>query len=146
MLLEAVGDIDCLPYLWARSLLFREAGEDPLTYDAGRSSKDVRRLGGGSEEKPGILVCHALILGEAEFPLTDFMGEVPLAPEIPAVPLDPVLNLLGVGVEDLGTDVDGVLGGGGDLLVGVVDLLDGVAWRRLGVGLECGADSCLPRN
>lgn len=127
MLLEAVGDIDCLPYLCARSLLFREAGEDPLTYDAGRSARDVLRLGGGSEEKPGILVCHALILGEAEFPLTDFTGEVPLVPDITAAPLDPVLNLLGVGVEDLGTDVDGILGGGEDLLVGVVDLLDGVA-------------------
>lgn len=74
------------------------------------------------------------------------MGEVPIAPDITAVPLDPVLNLLGVGVEDLGIDVGGVLEGGEDLLVGVVDLLDGVACRRFGVGLECGADSCLPRN
>ncbi|KAJ6323972.1 hypothetical protein OIU76_011301 [Salix suchowensis] len=43
----------------------RRAGEEPLTDDAGQSAREVRRLGGASEEKPGIFDCHALIFGEA---------------------------------------------------------------------------------
>ena len=62
----------------------------------------MRRLGGASLEKPGIFVCHAFIFGEAEFPLLAVTGEVPLLPGGATVPLDPVLILLGVGVEDLG--------------------------------------------
>lgn len=74
----------------------------------------MRRFGGASEEKPGIFDCHALIFGEAEFPLLVLMGEVPLAPE-------PVLILLGVGVgvEDLGAGVEALLGGGDGLRDGV---------------------------
>ena len=108
-LLEA-GDIDCLPNFEPESLLFLDAGEEPLTYDAGRSATEVRRFGGASEEKPGIFDCHALIFGEAEFPLLVLMGEVPLAP-------DPVLIL--PGVEDLGADVEALLGGGDGLRDGV---------------------------
>jgi hypothetical protein len=89
-----------------------DAGEEPLTYDAGRSAREVRRFGGASEEKPGIFDCHALIFGDAEFPLLVLMGEVPLAP-------DPVLILLGVGVEDLGAGVEALLGGGDGLRDGV---------------------------
>ena len=89
-----------------------DAGEEPLTYDAGRSAREVRRFGGDSEEKPGIIDCHALIFGEAEFPLLVLTGEVPLTP-------DPVLILLGV--EDLGADVEALLGGGDGLRDGVAD-------------------------
>lgn len=117
-----MGDIDCLPNLEPESLPFLDAGEEPLTYDAGRSAREVRRLGGASEEKPGILDCHALIFGEAEFPRLVLIGEVPLAPE-------PVLVLLGVGVEDLGAGVEALFGGG-------EGLRDGVAGRWLRVGLE----------
>lgn len=115
----------------------------------------MRRLGGASLEKPGIFVCHAFIFGEAEFPLLAVTGEVPLLPGGATVPLDPVLILLGVGVEDLGA-------GDGDLLGGVDGLRDGVpgrdevaerdgvegregeAGRRLGLGLELRADDGLP--
>jgi len=76
----------------AESLPFLDAGDEPLTYDAGRSPNEVRRLGGTSEEKPGMLVCQALIFGDAEFPRFVFTGEVPLTTE----PLEPVLILLGV--------------------------------------------------
>lgn len=100
-MLLGVGDIDCL--------LLLEAGEDPRTYDAGLSAKDVLRFGGASVEKPGMFACHALILGEAEFPLVVFTGEIP---EIPLVvmELDPVLNLreAGGGVEGLLDGEDGL--------------------------------------
>lgn len=122
-----MGDIDCL------LLPFLDAGDEPLTYDAGRSAKEVRRLGGASEGKPGILVCHALIFGEAEFPRLVLTGEIPLFPgetvgplvlagEVPlfpgetAGPLEPVLIRRGVGVEDLGPGVMGLVGGVEDLL------------------------------
>lgn len=110
------------------SLPFLVAGEEPLTYVAGRSAREVRRLGGASDENPGILVCHALIFGEAEFPRLVLEGEVPLIPGDATEPLDPMLNLRGVGVEDLGAGVDGLLGG-------VDGLDDGVECRTLGVGL-----------
>lgn len=116
--------MDCLLYFEAESLLLLDAGEEPLTYDAGRSSKEVRRLGGASEEKPGKFDCHAFTLGEAEFPRAVFTGETPLAP------LDPVLILRGVGVEDLRGV--GVL----DLRVGVKDLLGGGDGRRDGLALR----------
>ena len=103
----------------AESLPFLDAGEEPLTYDAGRSASEVRRLGGASEEKPGILVCHALIFGEAEFPRLVLMGEVPLIPDETPGPLEPVLILRGVTLEDLAAGVEGLLGGGDGLLVGV---------------------------
>lgn len=57
------------------------------------------------------------------------MGEVPLTLGETAVPLEPVLILRGVGVEDLGADVEDLLGGGDGLRVGVADL-------RAGVGLD----------
>lgn len=120
-LLEAVGDIDFLPYL--EPLL--DAGEDPLTYDAGLSANEVRRLGGASEEKPGMLDCHALIFGEAEFPRLVLTGEVPLTLDGVG---EPVLTLLGVGVLDLRADV-GLLGEGDNLLAGE-------GCRILGGGLE----------
>lgn len=129
MLLEAVGDIDCLLNLEVESLPFLDAGEEPLTYDAGRSAREVRRLGGASEEKPGIFACHALIFGEAEFPRLVFIGEVPLTPGEAMVPLEPVLILRGVGVEDLGAGVEGLLGG-------VDGLRDGVPCCGPGGGLE----------
>lgn len=98
MLLEAVGDIDCL--------LLLEAGEDPRTYEAGRSANEVLRFGGTSVEKPGMLDCHAFTFGEAEFPLIPFVVVV-----VPLV--EPVLNLRGGGgVEARGT---GFRDGGGDL-------------------------------
>lgn len=129
MLLVAVGDIDCRLNLEVESLPFRDAGEEPLTYDTGRSAREVRRLGGASEEKPGIFACQALIFGEAEFPLFVFIGEVPLIPVEATVPLDPVLILRGVGVEDLRAGVEGLLGG-------VDGLRDGVAGCGPGGGLE----------
>lgn len=88
--------------------------------------------------KPGIFDCHPLIFGEAELPRLVLMGEVPLTlgetavplePVLIAVPLEPVLILRGVGVEDLGADVEDLLGGGDGLRVGVAD-------RRAGVGLD----------
>lgn len=130
MLLEAVGDIDCLPNFEDESLLCLDAGEEPLTYDAGRSARDVRRLGGASEEKPGILDCHACIFGEAEFRQLAFTGEAPLTPVEVTALLDPVLILRGVGVEDLGVGVNIFLGGGGD------GRCDGVACRKVRVGVE----------
>lgn len=57
------------------------------------------------------------------------MGEVPLTLGETAVPLEPVLILRGVGVEDLGADVEDLLGGGDGLRVGVAD-------RGAGVGLD----------
>ena len=137
MLLGAVGDIDCLLNFEVDSLPFLDAGEEPLTYDAGRSAREVRRLGGASEEKPGIFACHALIFGEAEFPRLVFIGDVPLIPGEAMAPLDPVLILRGVGVEDLGAGVKGLLGG-------VDGLRDGVAFRTPGGGLEWGVDDVLP--
>lgn len=122
-------DVDSLPFL--------DAGDEPLTYDAGRSAKEVRRLGGASEEKPGILVCHALIFGDAEFPRLVLTGEVPLIPDETTGPLEPVLILRGVELEDLEAGVMGLFGGGDGLL-------DGVACRILGVGLEFGTDEGLP--
>ena len=74
------------------------------------------------------MVCHALILGEAELPRLVLTGEFPLIPDEATLP-DPVLILRGVGVEDLGTGVDGLLGG-------VDGLRDGVACRKLGDGLD----------
>lgn len=73
--------------------LLEDAGEEPLTYDTGRSASEVRRLGGASEEKPGIFDCHALTLGEDEFPRVVFAGEIPLLPDEPVEPLEPVLIL-----------------------------------------------------
>ena len=101
------------------SLPFLDAGEEPLTYDAGRSAREVRRLGGASKEKPGIFDCHALTFGDAEFPLLVLTGEVPLTPDPATVPLEPVLVLRGVGVEDLRAGVELLLGGGDGLRVGV---------------------------
>jgi hypothetical protein len=109
-------DVESLPFL--------DAGDEPLTYVAGRSAKEVRRLGGASEEKPGILVCHALIFGDEEFPRLVLTGEVPLTPDVTTEPLEPVLNLRGVKEEDLETGVVGLFGGGDGLL-------DGVAFRKL---------------
>lgn len=104
MLLEAVGDIDCL--------LLLEAGEDPRTYDAGRSANEVLRFGGTSVEKPGMLDCQAFTFGEGEFPL------LPL--EL-AVPLEPEFNLRGgVVVEALGSGVTDLWDGGDDLVVGFI--------------------------
>lgn len=119
MLLEAVGDIDCL--------LLLEAGDDPRTYDAGRSANEVLRFGGTSVEKPGMLDCHAFTFGEAEFPL------------IPFVPLEPVLNLLGGGVEARGTGDECLRDGGDDLVV---------VGRMVAGGLALGADDarCLLSN
>ncbi|MCI34986.1 hypothetical protein A2U01_0056207, partial [Trifolium medium] len=96
LLLEGVGDIDCRLNFDVESLPFLDAGDEPLTYVAGRSAKEVRRLGGASEEKPGILVCHALIFGDEEFPRLVLTGEVPLTPDVTTEPLEPVLNLRGV--------------------------------------------------
>ena len=129
ILLEAVGDIDCLADLEDESLPFLDAGEDPLTYEAGRSANEVRRLGGASNEKPGIFVFHALTFGDAEFPRLLFTREVSRTPDEDTEPPEPVLILRGVGVEDLGTGVADLLGGGDGLRVGV-------AFRKLGVGLE----------
>lgn len=106
------------------SLPLLDAGDEPLTYVAGRSASEVRRLGGASEEKPGILVCHARIFGDDEFPRVVLTGEVPLTPDETIEPLEPVLNLRGVKVEDLEAGVMGLFGGGDDLL-------DGVAYRKL---------------
>lgn len=64
-----------------------------------------------------MLVCHALIFGEAEFPRLVLMGEEPLTLDEAEVPVEPVLILLGVGVVDLGADV-GLDGGGDNLLAG----------------------------
>lgn len=108
-----MGDIDCLPDLES----FLEVGEEPLTYDAGLSANDVRRLGGASDEKPGMLDCHDLILSEAVFPWVFLIGEVRLAFDDTAASVEPVLNLLGVGVRDLGAIV-GLLGGGDSRLDG----------------------------
>lgn len=118
MLLEATGDIECLPFL--------EAGEDPRTYDAGRSAKEVLRFGGASVEKPGMFACHALIFGEDEF------TETPLALVLVVV-TEPVLNLREVGVEARRGGVEG-------LLDGEDGLFDPVAGLRVGGGLELGAD------
>lgn len=124
-----MGDIDFLPNFEDESLPFLDAGDEPLTYDAGRSAREVRRFGGASEEKPGRVDCHARNFGEAEFPRVVFTGDVPLTPEEAMVPLDPALILREVGVEDLGAGVDGLFGGVEGLREGVVD-------RRTGAGLE----------
>lgn len=116
MLLDAVGDIDCL--------LFLEAGEDPRTYEAGRSANEVLRFGGTSVENPGMVDCHALTFGEGEFPLL---------PREPVVPLEPVLSLRGVGEETRGTDVVGFRDGGDDLTDEVADL-------KVAGGLALGAE------
>lgn len=86
-------------------------------------------MGGASKENPGIFDCHALIFGDAEFPLLVLTGEEPLTCDGAAVPLEPVLNLRGVGVEDLGGGVENFLGEGDGFLVGV-------ECRKLGGGLE----------
>lgn len=86
-------------------------------------------MGGASKEKPGIFDCHALIFGEAELPRLVLMGDVPLTLDETAEPLEPVLILRGVGVEHLGADVEGLLGGGDGLRVGVAD-------RGAGFGLD----------
>lgn len=132
-----MGDIDCLLNFGVESLPFLDAGDEPLTYAVGRSAKEVRRLGGASEEKPGILVCHALIFGEEEFPRLVLTGEVPLTPDETTEPLEPVLIRRGVKVEDLEADVMGLFGGGDGLL-------DGVACREFEVGLLFGNDEGLP--
>lgn len=120
--------MDCLPLLSDESLPFLEAGEEPLARDAGRSEREVRRLGGGSEENPGKFDCHPRNFGDAELPRLAFTGEAPLLAEEDMLPPDPVLILLSVGVEDLGVGVDGLFGG-------VDGLLDGVAGRKTGAGL-----------
>ncbi|KAF5933309.1 hypothetical protein HYC85_029480 [Camellia sinensis] len=125
---KTVGDIDCLP-LEDESLPFWDAGEEPLTYDAGQSANEVHRLGGASKEKPGIFVCHALIFGDTVFPQLLVTGEIPVIPDEDIVPPDPVLILRRVGAEDLGTGVNGLFGRGDGLC-------DGVPWQTLGVGLE----------
>lgn len=124
MLLEAEGDLECLPFL--------EAGEDPRTYVAGRSAKEVLRLGGASVENPGMLACHALTFGEVEFPLPVLTGEIPVAPVV-VVLTEPVLNLLEVGVEARGGGVQG-------LLDGEDGLFDPVVGLRVGGGLELGPE------
>lgn len=129
MLLGAEGDFECLPFL--------DAGEEPRTYDAGLSAKEVRRFGGDSVEKPGMLACHALTLGEAEFPLLLVLtGETPLAPVL-TVLTEPVLNLREVGVEARGGGVEGLLDGEDGLLETGEDPVVGV---RVGGGLELGTD------
>lgn len=115
--------MDCLPDLDP----FLDAGEEPLTYDAGLSASEVRRLGGASKEKPGMLDCHAFILGEAELPRLVLTGEAPLTLEGAEAPAEPVLILLGVGVLDLGAGI--ALIGGGD------SLLEGEECRKVGGGL-----------
>lgn len=57
------------------------------------------------------------------------MGDAPLLPEDAAGPLEPVLFLLSVGVEDLGVGVVGLVGG-------VDGLREGVPGRTTGGGLE----------
>lgn len=120
LFLDTVGDIDCRPFL--------DAGEEPLTYDDGRSAKEVRRFGGGSEEKPGRFVCHPRSFGEAELPRLVVTGEVPLLPEDDPCPFESLLELRRVGVEDRGVGEEG--------LVGVDDLREGVVGLRTAVGLE----------
>lgn len=105
MLVEAVGDNDCLVDAEDESLLFLDAGEDPLTYDAGRSDREVRRFGGASMENPGMFDCQALTFGDGEFPLLVLIGEVPLIADETPVPSEPTLERRGVGVEDLGAGV-----------------------------------------
>jgi len=131
-LLEAVGDIDCL-------LLLLGVGDNPLTCGDGRSDSDVRRFGGASEEKPGRFDCHPRNFGEAELPRLAVMGDVPLLPDDDACPLEPVLILLSVGVEDLGVGVDGLFGG-------VDGLREGVTGRARGGGLQRGAEDDLDIN
>lgn len=95
----------------------------------------MQRLGGASEENPGMLVCHTLIFGEAEFPRLVLIGEEPLTLDGAEVPVEPVLILLGVGELDLGADV--VLVGEGD------DLLVGEGCRVMEDGLEQVAETGL---
>lgn len=80
-----MGDIECLLDLVEESRPLLDAGEDPLTTDAGRSANELRRLGGASKENPEMLDCQALVLGEAEFPLLVLTGDVPLEPLIQLV-------------------------------------------------------------
>lgn len=75
-----------------------------------------------------------LILGEAEYALLVLTGKVPLTLDGAA---EPVLILLGDGVQDLGEGVDGLLGGGDGIL-------DEVICLKVGGGLACGADNDLP--
>lgn len=79
-----------------------------------------------------MLDCHALIFGEAEFPLLVLIGDPPLTLEVEVEvevgPAEPVLILRGVGVLDLGPRV-GLLGGGESPLAGE-------AFRRVGGVLE----------
>lgn len=84
-MLLVVGDIDCLP------LLDLDAGEDPLTYDAGRSAIEVRRFGGASKENPGMFDCHTLVFGDAEFPRLVLTGDMPLIPDAATDPEDPAV-------------------------------------------------------
>jgi len=67
------------------------------------------------------------------------MGDVPLLPDDDACPLEPVLILLSVGVEDLGVGVDGLFGG-------VDGLREGVTGRARRGGLERGAEDGLDIN
>ena len=136
-LLEAVGDIDCLPDLDDASFPFLDDGDKPLAWDACRSGREVRRLGGASLEKPSRFACHPRNFGEAELPRFAFTGEIPLLPLDDAGPLEPMLALRRVGVEDRGGGVDGLLGG-------VEGLREGVADGKTGGGLERGAEDGLP--
>lgn len=73
--------------------------------------------------------CQALTFGEAEFPLFDFTGDIPLIPEDATLLIELVLTLLGVGVVDLRVGVEGFPGGGDGLRKGLTR-------RKLGFGLE----------
>lgn len=58
VLLDGVGDIDCLLPLETMFNPLKDEGDPPLERDNGRSDIDVRRFGGASKEKPGSLDCH----------------------------------------------------------------------------------------
>lgn len=134
-IVEAVGDIDCLLNFEYESFPFLDAGETPLTCDGGLSDSEVRRLGGGSEEKPERLNCHPCNLGEAELARLSFPGDMPLP--LKGWTLDPVLILRSAGKEHLGADDE-------CLFKGVDGLRDGVVGRKTGDGVEQGADDGLP--
>jgi hypothetical protein len=58
VLLDGVGDLDCLLPLQPVSNPLNDEGDPPLERDTERSDRDVRRLGGASKEKPGSLDCQ----------------------------------------------------------------------------------------
>lgn len=134
-LFEAVGDVDCLLHFENESYPFLDAGDELLICDGGLPDSEVRRLGGGSEEKPERFNCHARNFGEAELPRLGFLGGMLLP--LNGWTLDPVFFLWTVGEEHLGTGDKG-------LFEGVDGLRDGVVGRKTGDGLEQGADDGLP--